>query len=671
MPETRLPIDDCLPQVLSALRENNCVALRAPTGAGKTTRVPPAMLDAGWAGGGQIVVLQPRRLAARACARRIANERGGRLGDEVGYQVRFERCRSPQTKIVVVTEGILLRMLARDPFLESVAAIVFDEFHERSLQSDLALAMARRVQQSVRTDLRLVVMSATLDPTPIASFLGGCPVVESRGRTFPVDVQYLEIGANRSLAERATEGVAWILDRTEGDILVFLPGAREIRQAAAALRSLAAAHDLHVAPLYGDLSPEQQDAALARGRRRKVVLATNVAETSLTIEGVTGVVDTGVARILSFDPHVGIDRLALQPVSQASADQRAGRAGRTQPGVCLRLWPERTHRQRVEFNQAEIERLDLSGSVLQLRAWGESNLRAFPWFQAPPEVSLEHADTLLQRLGALDDEYRVTEVGGAMSQLPASPRLARMLLEGHRLGRPEPVALAVSLLLERSPFGRGEQRITRHRSASGVVESDILDRIAALEAFESQGDVVSSVGSLHRGAAKQLLRVRDQLVRMVADFAADGPWEATPVDGDEAVLRALLAGFPDRLVRRSKPGSRFGRMVGGRGVRLSDQSAVREANLYLAVDVDAGEAEAMVRQASAIEREWLAEEQLTRRVEVEFDNVEQKVVARRRTYWADVLLDETPAALPDEEQVAAILVQQASQCLDDVFPDDD
>ncbi len=487
--------------------------LRAPTGAGKTTRVPPAVLDAGLARGGSIVVLQPRRLTARACARRIAWERGVTLGDEVGYQVRFDRRIGPKTRIQVVTEGIFLRMLQDNPFLESVAAVVFDEFHERSLNSDLALAMIRRVQETVRPDLKVVIMSATLAAEPIARWLGGCPVVESQGRLHPVEICYLEDLRGRNAAERAADAVKQVLDRTPGDVLVFLPGVGEIRQTARRLAALAAARNLAILPLYGDLPAEKQDEVLGPIGRRKVVLSTNVAETSLTIEGITAVVDTGLVRSLSFDPHVGMDRLQLAPISQASADQRAGRAGRTQPGVCLRLWPERTHRQRPAGDEPEIRRLDLAGPMLELRVRGESDLQAFPWFEAPPAASLQQAEALLKRLGALDAAGDVTPLGNAMARLPVSPRLARMLLEGHRLGQPEAVALAAALLSERDPFERGEDATPHNRPAAADSDSDVYDRVAALEDFDESGRMDSPVGRIHRSTAQFLLHARDQLLR--------------------------------------------------------------------------------------------------------------------------------------------------------------
>ncbi len=515
-----LPIDEVLPQLVAALRTANAVVLRAPTGAGKTTRVPPAVLDKVVQGDGAVVVLQPRRITARACARRIAFERNVPLGGEVGYQVRFDRCMGRKTRIQVVTEGIFLRMLQDDPFLESVAAVVFDEFHERSLNSDLALAMMRRVQEAVRPKLKIVVMSATLETEPIARWLGGCPTVESRGRLHPVDISYLEDVQSRPIAERTADAVEQVLDRTPGDVLVFLPGVGEIRQTARRLEGLAAARNVAVLPLYGDLPAEKQDEVLGPIGRRKIVLSTNVAETSLTIEGVTAVVDTGLARSLRFDPHVGMDRLQLVPISQASADQRAGRAGRTQPGVCLRLWAERTHRQRPAAEEPEIRRLDLAGPMLELRVWGERDPAAFPWFEAPPAAAREQADALLKLLGAIDAQGNVTEIGRAMARLPVSPRLARMLIEGQRLGQAAAVALAAALLSERDPFGRGEDAPPARRVAAGSSDCDVSDRVAALEEFEVSGRAESAVGQIHRGTAQHVLHVRDQLLREVRGTGA-------------------------------------------------------------------------------------------------------------------------------------------------------
>jgi ATP-dependent helicase HrpB len=439
-----LPIDEALPALIAALREGPAAVLIAPTGAGKTTRVPPALLAAGIGAGKQIVMLEPRRIAARAAARRMAEEGGQEgqwtLGRDVGYQVRFERRAGPETKILVVTEGILVQRLQADPFLEDVGAVIFDELHERNLQTDLSLAMARRVQRDARPDLKLLAMSATLDPGPVAAFLGDCPVIESRGRLHPVDIFYMDHPDDRALPGQIAAGVRRVLDATPGDLLAFLPGVGEIQRSTEALAGLAAERDLAVLPLYGDLPAERQDEVLRPLSRRKVVLATNVAETSITIDGVTAVVDSGLVRRLRFDPATGLDRLELGKVSRASADQRAGRAGRQAPGICLRLWPAWEHAALPERETPEIARVDLAGPALQLLAWGEPDLAAFDWLEPPDPSALAAATLLLRQLGAVDG-HGVTALGRTMARLPIHPRLARLLVAGHRLGRTSEAAL--------------------------------------------------------------------------------------------------------------------------------------------------------------------------------------------------------------------------------------
>ncbi|MEA2692248.1 MAG: ATP-dependent helicase HrpB, partial [Acidobacteriota bacterium] len=452
-----LPIDEALPRLLAAFETGNAAVLVAPTGAGKTTRVPPALLASRLGGGGRIVMLEPRRVAARAAARRMVEEggeEGWRLGEEVGYQVRFERRAGPATRILVVTEGILVQMLQADPFLTGVGAVIFDEVHERSLAADLALAMARRVQREARPDLKLLAMSATLDPGPLAAFLGG-PVIESRGRQYPVELLHLERPGGRPderpLAAIVAAGVERMLGATAGDVLVFLPGVGEIERAREALASLAAARGLAVLPLYGDLPPERQDEVLRRGSRRKVVLATNVAETSITIDGVGAVVDSGLVRRLRYDPSTGLDRLELGRISRASADQRAGRAGRQGPGVCLRLWAAWEEASLPERETPEISRVDLAAPALQLLAWGESDLASFGWFEPPDPAALAAAQLLLARLGAVDASG-VTALGQALARLPVHPRLGRLLIAGRARGWTREAALLAALLAERDPF---------------------------------------------------------------------------------------------------------------------------------------------------------------------------------------------------------------------------
>ena len=697
-----LPIDDVLGDLIVALRESPCVVLQAPTGTGKTTRVPGAVLDAAIAPG-QVVMLEPRRVAARAAARRIAQERHVVLGEEVGYQVRFDDRAGPKTRLRIVTDGILLRMLQTDPFLESVGAVVFDEFHERGLNVDLALGMVRRIQQTVRPDLRIVVMSATLglgsarfrdadsgssarldeqihdrragilqnnteglpEIRALPAFLGHCPVIVAGARSHPVEIEYLPGFSREPLPDLAMQGVARLLTQTPGDLLVFMPGVGEIRQTLDRLEPLAREQNLTLQPLYGDLTPEQQDAVLSKGTRRRVIVSTNVAETSVTVEGVTGVVDTGLVRLLRFEPGLGLDRLSLEKISQASADQRAGRAGRTQPGVCLRLWGERDQRALPEQTEPEVRRIDLASAVLQLSQWGE-NPRDFPWYETPPAAALDQAELLLSQLG-LVKHGALTERGKAVSTFPLAPRLGCLLLAGATFGVRDRVALAAALLSERDPFvrnGAGPRRPTSHAS-----ESDVVDRVVAMEDFERSGVLESACGRLNPGAAKSILRVRDDLKRLFRSLKLP---PAEPVaHADEGLQRALLAAFPDRLARRREPDQGRAVMVGGRGIRLAVESAVLEAELFLCVTADAGGTEALVRQASAVQREWLPPEGLETVEAFGFDTQHERVTATRRTMWLGLTIADIVIKLPEGDQVALVLAEAAGRQLEQVLPKDD
>jgi ATP-dependent helicase HrpB len=452
-----LPVDDVLSQIVTLIQRDRNVAVLAPTGAGKTTRVPPALLDAGVAGERRIVMLQPRRLAAVTAASRMAAERGQRVGQTIGYQVRFDRQTSDATRVLVVTEGIFLQMLGDDPLLETVGAVIFDEFHERRLDSDLALAITRRLQTELRDDLRLAVMSATFDPQPIADYLH-CGVVRVSGRSFPVEVRYAPRPAREPIALSAAAGVDAVWDQTAGDLLVFLPGVGEIRQTARRLADRIGTLGAELHELYADLPTDAQQRALAPASRRKIVLTTNVAETSVTIEGITAVVDTGWARVPTFDARVGLNRLDLRRISIASANQRTGRAGRTQPGVCVRLWSETQQRQWDEHLPPEIARLELSSAVLHLLAWDDVPLEAFPWFEPPPAHALDRAHGLLRELGAIGGAtgggVRLTPLGRRLARLPAEPRVGRLLIEAEHLGCLDQAALAAALLSERDPFLR-------------------------------------------------------------------------------------------------------------------------------------------------------------------------------------------------------------------------
>ena len=656
-----LSIDEVLPDVVAALRQQNALVLQAPTGAGKTTRLAPALLNAGLAGDKRIILLEPRRLAARAAAARMAEETGTVFGEEIGYQVRFERKATRNTRILVMTDGVFLRMLQEDPLLEETNIVLFDEFHERSLNVDLGLALVRRVQAEVRPDLRLIVMSATLAAGPVAKYLGDCPLITSEGRTFPVTIEHAAHERTQTLSVAAAQATQDLLSRTKGDILVFLPGMREIRQTASELQSVSDRQGLQVMELFGDLPLDQQRAVLERSSKRKIVLATNVAETSITVAGVTGVVDTGVANVMRFNPNTGLNSLQQEKISQASADQRAGRAGRTEPGVCLRLWTARDHAAREGQSAPELTRVELSAAVLQLLCWGETNLREFPWFEAPPEASLLAALDLLTQLDAFRNQT-VTDLGRAMVRLPLAPRLTRMLLAGQEYGHPESVALAVALLSERDPFR--VQRTPHHsQQPAQWSDSDVVDRVTMLEAFANRNrDAGHGRGRIDASAARFVLRASEQLIKLLR---SEKTRAGRALPEEEAIRRALLAGLPDRVAKRREPGSKRAVMVGGRGVRLADESAVTQAELFVCVELaETSGADALVRQASAIERDWLEELHLEAEVQVEFDPGREKVVALRRTRWGDLVLEEVPVPLPADAPVAELLASEAIARLD-------
>ena len=638
-----LPVDRILPRILASLKREPTLVLEAPTGAGKTTRVPPALLDGGL---GKVLVLQPRRLAARAAARWIAAARGAEVGGEVGYQVRFDRRASRETRLLVVTEGIGLRMLQGDPFLEGWGTVVLDEFHERSLETDLALALLRRIQAEARPDLCLVVMSATLDGERVSAALGGAPFLRSEGRSHPVEVRYLPAERKERSQEHLARAVRLALEESPGDLLVFLPGMGEIRRAEKALAGL---RGVDLLPLHGALCPEDQDRALRVGERRRVVLATNVAETSVTVAGVSAVVDTGLARVLRHDAAVGLDRLVLEPIAVAAADQRAGRAGREGPGLCLRLWSAHEQRSRPPFAEAAIRRLDLSRALLELACFGERDPGAFPWYEAPPPVSLERARLLLQRLGALEGGLP-TEEGRALVRLPVAPRLGKLMLEGRRRGVPVRAALAAALLSERDPFEPSPPHGPRCR----VTDSDLVDRIEALEELERTGRLDGGPLPLRRGAARAVLAAARQFRRLLGAEGGGGGEE-----GDEPLLRSLLAAFPDRLCRRREGDGGRAVMVGGRGVVLGRESGVTEAPLFLALDVEGSGRDARVRIASAVEKEWLGE---LREVHcARFDAERERVVGRVEKRLGELAVEVIEPAAVDPIQAEELLLRAARE----------
>jgi ATP-dependent helicase HrpB len=662
-----LPVNACLPEVIRAISGSVPVVLKAPPGAGKTTAVPPALLRAGVVGPGKVVIVQPRRLAARSAAARLATMMNCRLGDLVGYQVRFDNQTTKSTKLIAMTTGVLLRQLQTDPLLEDVSCVILDEFHERSLEVDLVLGMLHRIRTTFRPELKLVVMSATLNPEPIVQFLGEAIAVTSEGRSFPVKVRYESSVSKVPIEQKVCERLPEALRDTSGHVLVFLPGVGEIRKVRRAIENARFAHDFSLFELYGDLSPADQDSAIAVSQHRKVVLATNVAETSITIPGVTAVIDSGSARVMRFDSNVGLPKLQLEPVSQASAEQRAGRAGRTSPGICYRLWHEATHRIRRECDTPEIERGDFSSALLTLAAWGERDVYDFPWLTLPPIAAVENAKALLTRLGSLDTQGNVTAMGQRMLALPLHPRLARLMIAAAEADVVEDAALVVALLTERDPF-RGQFVAPTHHAAH---QCDILDRLDRIQNRDRTSEI-----SANAHAVRQIRRAAQQIEQLVRALSV--PIVPTSESKQNRIKRALLHAYPDRVARRRKSGSDRGStdgargvMVGGKGVRLDPRSIVRDGDLFLCIDVDSAASEATVRMASAIESDWL-DSQLIRELDEPFYNPSLKaVVARRRRYYDDLLLAETPTSCQPSPSVAEILFRNAKLEHDSVFSKDE
>lgn len=671
---TPLPIDAVVAQITERLRASRSLVLVAPPGAGKTTRVPPAILRAGLLEGENpnLVMLQPRRVAARASAQRIAEENGWTLGREVGYHVRFDRKLEDQTRVRVLTEGILTRQLLDDPFLPGIGAVLLDEFHERSLHTDVTIALLREVQQTVRPDLRIVVMSATLDAAPVAKFLGDCPVVRSEGRAYPVEVSHAGSFAPRPLehlADRVADAVTGAIAHEDaGDVLVFLPGAEEIRRAGRRLDALAAQHDLLVLPLHGSLPAEEQTRALRPARQRKVILSTNVAETSLTIDGVRTVIDSGLARVAGYDPRRGLDRLELKRISRASATQRAGRAGRTAPGRCIRLWSAQQDRALEEFELPEIRRVDLAGTVLALHAWGQTDPRKFGWYEPPTDAAVTSAEDLLEMLGALE-EHRITALGQRMMELPVHPRLARLLIDAAAHGLLREGATVAALLSEKDilrsaePAGGPRQRTTQG-------PSDLTQRIDALERAEASHFAIHlRDAGIDPAAARQAAKTRDDLLRIGRRLPV------TKRDGE--LLKLPLLAYPDRVCRRRGDSERAA-IVGGGGVKLAPESVVTKAEFFLALDARHDERsatrEALVRVASEIHVEWLEElfpHEVRRVRDVVYDAERDRVVGRIAIYYRDLLLHEDRNAAIDPDKAAAALGEAARPRAGELFRSDE
>lgn len=639
---TPLPIDEVLPELRAALSAHQAVVLQAPPGAGKTTGVPPALLDEAWLAGGTILMLEPRRLAARAAAARMARQRGEEIGDTVGYHIRFESRTSKRTRIKVVTEGILTRHLQTDPELKNVGLVIFDEFHERHLHADLALALCLDAQRGLREDLKILVMSATLDGEAVSRLLGGAPIVTSRGRSFPVDVRYLPRDPSGPLPAAVAEAVAGALAREEGDVLAFLPGAWEIRRAQALLEQRLDGV-AEVFPLYGDLPWEAQDRAVLPGTgRRRVVLATPIAETSLTIEGIRVVVDSGYARAPQFDPGTGLSRLVTHRISRASADQRAGRAGRLAPGVCYRLWGEATQRGLLPYSQPEIRSADLAPLALELAAWGVSDAGALAWLDPPPAAAFEQARALLTELAALDGAGVITDTGRALVRLPLHPRLAHMLFAAERIQLGALACDVAALLAERDIY-TGEAR----RSA------DFTQRIEALQAFRGGGRRAALAHGADANGCARAAQAAQQFRRLLSTAAGEGG------NADTAGLLLALA-YPDRIGLQRAPGDNRYLLASGRGARLHESEMRLRQPCIVAASLDAGVTEGLIHLAAPLDPDLLRRRfagHIRWEDVVRWDAREATVVARREERFGALVLDARPLQDADPAQMRAAMLE--------------
>lgn len=679
---SRLPIYDIELELIRAWGRGHPIVLSAPTGSGKSTQVPQMLLDHGLLGDGRVLVLQPRRLAARMLASRVARERGGEVGAEVGYQIRMENRSGPATRILYLTEGILLRRLVSDPTLQGVSAILFDEFHERHVYGDLTLARAILLRAADRPDLRVAVMSATLDTGPLVDYLSPCESIESCGRVFPVDIRYLD----RSWARSPAQSSVWDLAAAafeagpgrnpDGDTLVFMPGAYEIRRTVEALRATPSARGLEVLPLHGELPAAAQDAAVAPSSRRKIIVATNIAETSLTIEGVRHVIDSGLARVADFDPHRGINTLHVRKISRAAADQRAGRAGRTAPGECIRLWPEREHRERPMQETPEIHRLDLAEALLTLRCGGVEDLSTFPWLDPPAPKSLERAESVLRDLGALDPKSgRLTDLGRRMQTFPLHPRYARMLLAGAEFDCTHEAALIAALTQGRDILIRNPGKDAEDRRRDALGEPDHSDLALRLRAYSEaarhrfRADPCRDLG-IHANTAREVRQWLDYFLRIAR--AQKLPINELPAP-DSAVQRCILVGFIDQLARRLDGGTLRCDVIHRRRGSLDRDSIVRDAPLLVASEIreiqdSRGDVTVRLALATAIEEAWLQDlfpEEFAEDTSVAFDESGKRVVAETRRRFRDLVLARKTGGNPSPDAAAELL---ADAVLDGRFP---
>ncbi|MEA2977519.1 MAG: ATP-dependent helicase HrpB [Alphaproteobacteria bacterium] len=663
---SQLPIDVVLPRLTATLREHACAVLVAPPGAGKTTRVPLVLLDEPWVSG-KILLLEPRRLAARAAAARMAATSGEEVGETVGLRVRFGSKISRRTRIEVVTEGVFTRLILDDPGLEGVSAVLFDEFHERSLDADLGLALARDVQQGLRDDLKLLVMSATIDGARVAKLLGDAPVIESAGRAFPVETRYLPRDPRDAIERPVAAAVTRALQADKGSVLVFLPGAAEIRRTATLLQERISDPTIEVHALYGALDLKAQDQAIAPTPpgRRKIVLATSIAETSLTIEGVSIVIDSGLARVPRYEPDVGLTRLETVRVSRAAADQRRGRAGRTEPGICYRLWDEPQTAALEPYAKPEILAADLTGFVLDLAHWGVADPATLAFLDTPPQPAIIEARALLLELGAIDADGRITEEGRLLQQLPLPPRLARMIIDAAREGAGGLAAEIAVILVERGLGGNDIDlrhridELRRDRSQRGQEARKMAERWASLVKPELSPQAKFAPSPLEGegwgGGSKQKTSPTRRAVR--TDLPLKG--------GGEGCVGALLAlAYPDRIAKNRGGGTNSFLLVNGRGTQIDPASALAREPFLAVAELVGKTGQSRILLAAAItlaEIETRFAGRIESREDVFFDKPTASLRGRRSRRLGAIVLQDQAVPVGSSEETARVLAAGIAQ----------
>ncbi len=654
MDQTNLPINTILPDLRKSLRVHANLVVQAPPGAGKTTAIPLALLDEPWLGEQKIIMLEPRRLAARMAAGRMAQLSGEKPGETIGYQVRFDRKTSSKTRIEVLTEGLLVRRLQDDPELNGVGIVIFDEFHERNLDADLGLALCLEAQEALRADLKILVMSATLDGDAVSKLMNNAPVLTSVGKSWPVETRFPDRPGNGYITDRMATTIQQSLRHDTGSILAFLPGVGEIMQVERLLNAASLPSGTTIAPLYGNLTPQAQEKAISppASNTRKVVLATSIAETSLTIEGIKVVVDSGYMRVPKFDPRSGMNRLETVKVSRASADQRRGRAGRMAPGICYRLWTEAEDQALMPYSNPEMLDADLTPLVLQLACWGVDDPLAMRWLTPPPPAPWAQARQLLSHLGALQPNGQISPHGKAMAKLPLHPRLAHMVLKAGEMGALAQGARLAALLEERSIF----------KGSSARADADIHFQLQILENMAQRGAQKQTDAGIDQGLCRRILEAASQIIRQAPKSNA----EPNLAHANTTGLLIAMA-YPDRVAKRRRHNGLDYLLANGRGAVLKEGDPLAQHEFLAIASLDGGAAQARIYLAAALGREQLDRhfrDRISEQEIVEWDGRQQAVTAEHQTRLGQIVLKKKAATPPPEQTIAAAITGIRSQGLE-------